>query len=429
VNSTGSSIRAEGGRTAHVCVIGGGVIGASTAYQLCLRGRRVTLVEKDAFGHGSSWGNCGIILPGHVLPLSSVENLRAAIRWMVRKDAPLHIAPRLDPALWSWLLRFSLCCRQASIHRSASGIAPMLRGAVDAYEAFFARENIMCDWGRRGALHLFRSEKALQLHTAVDKRIRRYARGETLVPKEKLLAELPVATNTAAGAWKDEDAAHLRPERLMKEWERVLRGNGVEILENTSWSGFRRANGRIEAAATSRGEVAADAFVVATGAWTPLLSEALGERIPIQPGKGYSVTFSGVRGFPSVPCFFSEDQVVTTTWGDKARLGGTMEFAGYDDRINRRRIEALYRSARRYLPGVAFGNLEEEWYGWRPMTFDGLPVIDRLAGCSNAMIAAGHNMLGISMAPATGRLVAEILCGERPHIDPSPYRISRFRRW
>jgi D-amino-acid dehydrogenase len=327
------------------------------------------------------------------------------------------------------MVRFSLCCRPSSIHRSATGIAPMLRDAVTAWESLFARENMTCDWSRSGAFHLFRSEKSFRLHAAAEDRIRRYARGETMVDREKLQEVLPSVGDGVAGAWKDEGAARLRPERLMQEWHRILHQAGVEIVEHTVWTGFRRAGGRIEAAATTRGAIEADAFVVATGAWTPLHAEALGVYLPIQPGKGYSVTFSGARGFSPLPCFFSEERVVATAWGDEVRLGGTMEFAGYDDRINRLRIEALYRSAGKYLRRAEFGKLEEEWYGWRPMTHDGLPIIDHLPGCGNAMIAAGHNMLGISMAPSTGRLVAEMLCGETPHIDPRPYRISRFRKW
>lgn len=432
MNSTGPTSRGAAGlpppHREHVCVVGGGAIGAAVAYHLSLRGRRVTVVEKGDFGRGSSWGNCGIVLPGHVLPLASWDNLVAGLRWMLRKDAPLYIAPRPDPALWTWMLRFALCSRPGAIHRSALGIAPMLRHAVDDFTDLFQRERMDCGWRRGGAYHLYRSEASLAAHAAVDARIRRYAHGEKRVERRQLRRAVPTVGDAVAGAWKDEGAAHLRPEHLMREWKRVLAARGVEILERTEWTGFRRSGGRVAAADTDRGPVAADAFVVATGAWTPLLAGALGVRVPIQPGKGYAVTFPGVRGFPPVPCFFAEERVVATPWEDGARLGGTMEFAGWDEAIHKRRIRSLTRAARKYLPSVDFGDPEEEWYGWRPMTFDGLPVIDRLPGVDNAMIAAGHNMLGISMAPATGRLTAEMLCGEPPHIDPRPYRLSRFGR-
>ena len=120
--------------------------------------------------------------------------------------------------------------------------------------------------------------------------------------------------------------------------------------------------------------------------------------------------------------------MVLTPWAGGYRLGGTMEFSGYDDRLNRTRIDALTGAARAYLQIRDVGKVTEEWYGWRPMTFDGVPIIDRVPSLENVVVAAGHNMLGITMAPATGRLVAEMITGQIPHIDPTPYRFSRFRQ-
>jgi D-amino-acid dehydrogenase len=201
----------------------------------------------------------------------------------------------------------------------------------------------------------------------------------------------------------------------------------VTILEHTAFADFRVDNRRAVAAVTSNGEVEADAFVVATGAWTPLLSKSLGCKLLIQPGKGYSVTMPIPQGGPRIPCLFEESRVAATPWRSGFRLGGTMEFAGYDGRMNRVRLQALLRAARGYLKVKQYGRVEEEWYGWRPMTIDGLPFIDRSPRLDNVMVAVGHNMLGISMAPSTGRLVAEVLSGDRPHIDPRPYRISRLQ--
>jgi D-amino-acid dehydrogenase len=214
----------------------------------------------------------------------------------------------------------------------------------------------------------------------------------------------------------------------MQQWAAVLGGCGVDIREQTAFTGFRTRTGRATAAETTTGAVPADAFVVATGAWTPLLFHALGVRIPIQPGKGYSVTFSGAAGTPGRPCLFEEARMVATPWEDGFRLGGTMEFSGFDDTLPRARIEALLRGARCYLAAFDPGRVEEQWAGWRPMTWDGVPVVDRLPRRPNVVVAAGHNMMGLTMAPAPGRLVAEMISGERPHVDPAPYRLSRFRR-
>jgi D-amino-acid dehydrogenase len=159
---------------------------------------------------------------------------------------------------------------------------------------------------------------------------------------------------------------------------------------------------------------------------TPLLNHQLGCRIPIQPGKGYSMTMSRPALCPRIPLIFPETRVAVTPMQSGYRLGSMMEFAGYDDSINSKRIELLKRGAEPYLREPWTEPVEERWFGWRPMTPDGKPVIDRAPTMSNVVIAAGHNMLGLSMAPATGRLVAEMLSESPPHIDPAPYAVGRF---
>jgi D-amino-acid dehydrogenase len=148
--------------------------------------------------------------------------------------------------------------------------------------------------------------------------------------------------------------------------------------------------------------------------------------VPIQPGKGYSITMARPARCPTIPLIFDEHRVAVTPMRSGYRLGSTMEFAGYDTSLNRARLNLLREAARHYLHEPLGEPVLEEWYGWRPMTYDGKPIIDRSPALGNVWIAAGHNMLGLSMAPATGRLVAELLDGRPPHIDPAPYSVKRF---
>ena len=177
---------------------------------------------------------------------------------------------------------------------------------------------------------------------------------------------------------------------------------------------------------TSAGDIAADVFVVATGAWTPWLNKQLGCKIPIQPGKGYSMTMPRPEKCPSRPLLFPEHKVAVTPMQSGYRLGSTMEFAGYDTRIDPRRLQALRDGAEVYLQQPVCEPVQEEWYGWRPMTYDGLPVIDRTPAMENVLVAAGHNMLGVSMAPATGKIVTAMITGATPGIDPAPFSLRRF---
>jgi D-amino-acid dehydrogenase len=200
----------------------------------------------------------------------------------------------------------------------------------------------------------------------------------------------------------------------------------VTIREHCEMTGFRSEASRAVALTTTQGEIPGEAFVVAAGAWTPLLDKHLGCRVPIQPGKGYSITMGRPKLCPVWPMLFEEHRVAVTVWPSGYRLGSTMEFAGYDATLNRSRLELLREGARPYLHEPFGEPVVEEWYGWRPMTYDGKPIIDRSPTLSNVMIAAGHNMIGVAASPATGKLVAEMLSNEPPHIDVTPFSAKRF---
>ena len=212
----------------------------------------------------------------------------------------------------------------------------------------------------------------------------------------------------------------------MESLRSVLEASGVVIRENCGLRGFRRQGIRAVAVDTTREGLTADAFVVATGAWTPMLADQLGCKIPIQPGKGYSLTMPRPSICPAYPMIFPETRVAVTPFSDGYRLGSTMEFSGYDTSVNPARVQILRDGAAPYLKEPECDPVEETWYGWRPMTWDSLPIIDRSPIMENVVIAAGHNMLGLSMAPATGKLVSELLGGDEPFLDLKPYRVSRF---
>ncbi|MCK5319340.1 MAG: FAD-dependent oxidoreductase, partial [Anaerolineales bacterium] len=360
-----------------VIIIGGGVIGASAAYFLQKKGWTVTLLEKDRFGGGASHGNCGLIVPSHILPLNSPEILIKGFKWLFKKDAPLLIKPRFDPDLFKWLVQFAYHCRRKNIMASVHGRAALLKGAIDLYRSLIQEEGLECDWEILGALHAFCSFDELESHRAVDAFTAQFGISGKMMNRDDVLNMEPTLGNDIAGAWFYNQSAQLRPEALMKDLKRILVNRNIEIVEQAEVTGFRTNNSRAVAVVTNRGTFAAEQFVVATGAWTPLLGEALGCRIPIQPGKGYSVTMKRPSGGPSIPCFFEEAKVVAVPWPSGLRLGGTMEFTGYDESLNRHRLEALLQASKRYLKRMDLSGIEEEWCGWRPMTPDGLPIIDR----------------------------------------------------
>lgn len=411
-----------------VVVVGGGVIGAFCAWELAQAGRKVTLVERDRFGAGCSHGNCGYVCPSHVLPLSVPGAVAPALRGMLRPNSPLKIKPRLSPALWSWLWHFSRRCNRRDMLESGAARHALLDSSMELYSELLQAHSIDCQWRRQGLLFVYDTPHHFEAARETNKLLHEEF-GVVATPYEGVsLQELePALKPELAGGWHYEGDCHLRPDRLMTELRRLLEQRGVELREHWEFARLQGQGERALAAIDGRGEqLGAGQFVFAAGAMTPLLAREIGCRLPIQPGKGYSITTSRPAVCPRIPLIFERHRVAVTPLEDAYRIGSTMEFAGYDTTLNPKRLQLLRRGAEHYLRQPYGETVEEQWFGWRPMTWDGKPIIGRSPRWQNVWVASGHNMLGLSMAPATGRLLAELLDDRPPHIDPRPYRPDRF---
>ena len=404
------------------------MIGAACAYYLARDGWRVTVVDRGAFGRGCSHANCGYVCPSHVLPMAGPGAVVLGLKALLARNAPLTIRPRLDPALWGWLWRFARRCNRRHVLEAGRGIQALLMSSRRLYEDLLRAEGIECEWEARGLLIVFRSPAAFEHYTETAELLgREFGVRATRLAGETLVAREPALLPGLPGGWLYDGDAHLRPDRLMAELRRVLLSRGVEIREHLDAHSVARENGRGRALIVTGGEIEADGFVLATGALAPEWGGVLGCRLPIQPGKGYSITMPRPARCPFFPMIFEEDRVAVTPFRSGYRLGSTMEFAGYDSSLDPRRLDLLTNAARLYLHDSGASPIEERWFGWRPMTPDSLPIIGRSPALPNLWIAAGHNMLGLSMAPATGQLVAELLSERPPHIDPAPYAPTRFQ--
>lgn len=408
-------------------VVGGGVIGASCAYYLAKAGRAVTLVDAGAVGSGCSLANCGLVCPSHVLPLAAPGAVRSMLRVLARRNSPIRLKLGVLLRHPGWFLGFARRCTERHMLAAGEAIRGLLHASRSLYDDLIRDERIECEWESKGLLFVFRSREAMDHYAEVD-----HLLGERFAtPARRLdgdaLAELePALKPGLPGAWLYERDAHLRPDKLMAELRRVLVDRGVTILEGRRVTGLASRRGRATGVRTEQGDLPAEDVVVALGAWTPSLARELGCRVPIQPGKGYSLTFPAPTGGPSHPMIFEEDRVAVTPFRSGFRVGSMMEFVGYDTSLDRGRLGLLAETSNRYLRPQLAGEPEHEWWGWRPMTPDGLPLIGAAPALRNAWVAAGHNMLGVSMAPATGKLVAELVTGAAPHLDPMPYSAARF---
>ena len=410
-----------------VVVVGGGVIGACSAYYLAKAGRTVTLIDRVRFGAGCSHANCGYVCPSHVLPLAAPGAVWATLKTLFARNSPLKVRPGTVLANPGWFLGFARRCNRRDRLAAGRAIQALLNSSRSLFAELIEGEQLDCEWEAKGLLLVFQSRAAFDHYRHTDELLReQFNMPARRFDSAELAALEPALVPGQAGGYLYESDAHLRPDRLMSELHRVLLRLGVEVRENCEALGLEKSGANATAVRTVTGPIPADHFVMAMGALTPTANADLGCRVPIQPGKGYSITMPRPAVCPTHPLIFEEHRVAVTPFRTGYRIGSTMEFAGYDDTLNRSRLSILTEGAKHYLREPLAGPVEEEWWGWRPMTFDGLPIIDRAPAAANVLIAAGHNMLGLSMATATGKLVAEMVGGTKPHIDPEPYSLRRF---
>ncbi len=408
-----------------VVILGGGVIGLSCALFLLRAGRDVTLLEKGEVGSGSSHGNCGTITPSH-LPLHAPGTVAKALRWMLKRDAPLYVKPAFDAELLSWLLHFAMLCNRRDFHRTAHTKIALLQRSREQLGELIRQEGLDCEFAESGTLYVWREAGALAAGFRAYEALRELGVPVELLDGAALRAKEPALKDGMAGGHWHPGDAHLRPDRYVAELARVVRAAGGTILEHRAVQGLRIDSGRVAGVVTAQGEVAAAEVVFALGSWSPLIGKQLGLHLPIQPGKGYSITYARPHRAPAIPLLLKERGVCVTAWGSGYRLGSTLEFSGYDDTLNQGRLDALKRGAAEYLEEPEGPAVQEQWHGWRPMTYDDLPIVGRAPQFANLTLATGHGMLGVTLSATTAQLVMELLTGRAPSLDLAPYSPVRF---
>jgi D-amino-acid dehydrogenase len=407
-----------------VLIVGGGAVGAACALELARGGVDVTLLERGSeLAAGCSSGSAGLLCPSHAAPLATPAALRLGLRWMLRPDSPFYLRPR--PGLLPWLALFVAACGP---ERAAAATKLVRTLAVEslALHAELA-EKLDTGFERRGVLNVYETEKGLVAGRGEAEEYQT----ELGLPAQVLDADQarelePALGSTLAGAVYYAEEAHCDPSRLVHALGQAATEAGAEVRTGVEVLGLRVERGRVAVVETTAGIVRPQMVVLAAGAWTRLLARELGLFLPLEGGKGYHVELDLLLGAPRIPVFLQEVRVIATPLAERLRLSGTLELAGLDLRVDRRRVDAIATAGRKALPGLADAGVRAVWRGLRPCTPDGLPAVGRTRVADNVVFATGHAMMGITLAPLTGRLVAALVAGGDPGIDLSPLDPDRF---
>lgn len=409
-----------------VVVIGGGVIGLASAYHLLNDGHEVTVVDADAFGAGASHGNAGYVVPSDAGPVPAPGMVLKGLKWMLHKDSPLYVRPSLRPDVARFMLALASRCNATDFDAAYRANLLLCEQAMELFDAY-AADGVRFEMHRQGYLSAYADRHHFELRVADLATSREWGMEPEVLTGRELTDHEPALVPTLAGGVYFPHDRHLRPDTLMTGLVDRCAELGAKLVDHAPVTGIRRDT-RVRAVETSVGDIEGEQFLLAAGAYTAPLARRLGVRLPIRPGKGYSVDYlpSPVRISCSIN--LADAKVAVTPMDGRLRLAGTMEFAGLDRTVNPVRVQAIRNAPARYFADWEPDGSEQTqpWVGARPMTPDGLPVIGRLPGADNAWVAAGHGMLGLTLGPATGLGIAKAIGTGRVPPPLAPFTPDRF---
>ncbi len=415
---------------AKVTIIGGGIIGLSSALYLKQTGWDVTVLDKGDFTDNCSYGNCGYICPSHFIPLATPGIVKQGLKWMWNSKSPFYVQPRLNWDLMSWGLKFIRSATKNNVDTAAVPLRDIALISKKEYESWLKLPAFDFAYEQKGLLEIFQTDAGGEhaRHT-VEKAHELGLTDTRLLSKEELQALEPHTRIHGKGAIHFYCDAHCWPNKLMQQLTEHLKLSGVKLEPNQEVVKFEKEKGRVTRVITANNAYQQDEIVMATGSWGRETARLLSLRIPLMPGRGYSVTLEDSPYKLNFPAVLLEGRAAVTPMdGNKIRFGGTMEITSHKTPPRMNRVQGILDAVKRFYPDfdVPFPAKEKIWYGYRPCSADGLPYIGRVKKYDNLTIATGHSMLGLSLGAGTGKLVSEIVNHRPASMDIQPFAVERF---
>jgi D-amino-acid dehydrogenase len=413
---------------ANVTIVGGGVIGLFSAYYLQKEGYGVRVIDNGFIRDGCSFGNMGYMSPSHFMPLASPGIIAEGLKYMTSSSSPFYIKPRLNMDLLKWAWKFYKSSNATTAAKNAPHLNNILQLSrqlmndvrIEIGDTFMMEE--------KGCFNLCKSKKTLDHEFHVADEAEKFGLKVERLDRAGVQQLEPDVELDVAGAVLFKDDCHFHPGEMMEALENYLLEKGVQIETGATVTGFEKTANSVSAVITSEGKFECEHLVIATGSWLPVISKMLGIELLLQPGKGYSHTYRNVEKNIRYPAILVDGRCAITPWGKMLRIGGTMEFSGYNNDILDKRMLGIYNSVKSFYPGLDIGGFphDEIWNGLRPVTPDGLAYISRTDKYDNVVFAGGHAMLGISQGTGTGLLVSQLIANKKTEIDLSAFRLNRF---
>lgn len=416
-----------------VCVLGAGIVGLATAWQLERRGHRVTVVDRAVPGSGASGGNGAQLSYSYVQPLADASIWAQLPKLLLSPSSPLKLRPQLDPLQWRWGLAFLAACNARTSRDTTIKLLALAASSRSEFEAMRLDLDPDCDFSATGKLVLYSSEASLDAARMQLELQRTMGSEQRIVSPQECVAIEPALASYAA---QIAGAVHTPSEcaadclKVCAELTKALGQRGVRFVVNSDIQGFTQGKGRVVAARTRQGEIGADAFVMALGAASHRLGRMLGAYLPVYPLKGYSITLDAdiaTGTAPRVNVTDSARKVVFAPIGSRLRVAGMAELVGHDPRIPAARIQALLAATHALFPQMGRSAEIHPWTGMRPATPTGLPIIGRLASApSNVLFNTGHGALGFTLAFGSALQIAQALEVSRPNRSSAPASEAAF---
>ena len=411
-----------------VTIIGGGVIGLCCGYYLRKAGNAVRIIDSGDISSGCSFGNMGYISPSHFIPLASPGIISQGLKWMLSSSSPFYIKPRLNGDLLRWGLAFWKNSNAQTVKKNAPHLNNLLQLSREMMGEMKKDFNNSFGMMEKGCMMLYKNEKTGEQEKHLAEQAGQFGLRTVICNPVQVQAYEPEVEVDVAGGILFLDDCHMDPARFMQEMYLHLKNNGVEFLLNTDVKGFERENKKVTAIVTNDNKLDLDELIIANGSWMQEIAKLLGINLLMQPGKGYSIDYHGLKKNLHHPCILVDDRTAVTPVDRWLRIGGTMELSGHNENILPKRVMAIHQAFKKYFPDMEVPEPDprKAWFGYRPVTPDGLAYIGRHSRFSNVCFAGGHAMIGVSAAAGTGMLVTEIVGNKPSTIDLKAFSPERF---